>query len=159
MTDIPNYDQLRAEAIQWYSRIGRIPSPVFNNEPVFFTSEGFNHLIYKNARSERNKEEQVARFKLLGNAVKLVRITTTFQEFDESIKQVTVKRFKRKITESKIVKHWGLIAIMGTWKIRVIIRQISGGQKHFWSVIPNWTTSQFRDIKYLTNMKGNPEED
>ena len=117
-------------------------------------------MIYKGNRTERTKQDQITKLKLLGRAVELVRIATTHQEYEESIKEFSVKKFKQKVRESKIVKYWGLIAIMNGWKIKVIIRQIGdNGQRHFWSVIPNWVTSQYRDMKFRSQMKGDPDND
>jgi len=33
------------------------------------------------------------------------------------------------------------------------------GKLHFWSIVPAWTTNKYRDLKFYTTMKGNPEED
>ena len=156
--DISNYEKLRQDAENYYKKVGKTFCPAFK-EFVYFNAEGFNHLVYKGDRTERSKEIQVLKFNLLGNARKLVEMATTFQEYDEEIREVVVKKFKRKERESRVFKYWGLIAIMGTWKIKVIIRQIGNGQKHFWSVIPNWTTNKYRDLKLLNRMKGNPAED
>lgn len=158
MTDVSNYETIRQDAEAYYRKVGGITVPALN-EHVHFTSEGFNHLVYKAARTERDRSVQIMKFKLLGKAVELLRIATTFQEYEESIKEFRVKKFKRLMSVSKVVKYWGLIAIMDGWKIKVIVRQIGDGQKHFWSVVPNWITNQHRDLKYVTRMKGNPEED
>ena len=159
MVDVSNYNKIKEDAANWYHRIGRVAAPVFGSELVHFTSEGFNHLVYKNARTERSKAAQITKFRLLGNSLKLIKTATTFQEYEESIKEFSVQKFRKRVLVPKIVKYWGLIAIMDTWKIKVIVRQVGNGNKHFWSAIPNWTTSQYRDLKYLANMKGNPEED
>lgn len=156
--DISNYDKNRQDADNYYKRIGKVSCPAFK-ELVYFTSEGFNHLIYQGDRSERAKETQILKFDMLGNAKKLLEISTTFQEYEEAKKEVDVMRFKKRERASKIVKYWGLIAIMGTWKIKVVVRQVGDGQKHFWSVIPNWTTNKYRDTKLISKMKGSPQED
>jgi len=70
-----------------------------------------------------------------------------------------VKRHKKKIRESKAVQYWGIIAIVDARKIKVIIRKIGDGSFHFWSVIPAWTTNKYRDTKFFTTMKGQPEQD
>jgi len=45
-------------------------------------------------------------------------------------------------------------------KFKVILRQVGdNGLKHFWSVIPGWITSQYRDIKLISMMKGDPNND
>lgn len=159
MQDISNYDKIRQDAENFYKKIGKVLCPVFN-ELVYFNAEGFNHLVYKQAHSERDKNAQIAKFKLLARAKELIAKTATYQEYDESIKEFEVKKYKKKVRESRRVRYWGIIAIINGWKIKVIIRQVGdNGLKHFWSVIPNWTTNQYRDIKLLSRMKGNPDED
>ena len=45
-------------------------------------------------------------------------------------------------------------------KIKVIVRKIGGnGNMHFWSIIPAWITNKYRDTKFDTTMKCNPDED
>jgi hypothetical protein len=159
MIDISNYENLRSDSAEFYKHIGKLNSPIFP-EPVHFNSEAFNHLVYKNARSERDKSSQVLRFKLLPLAVKLINLSTTYQEYEETIWQVQIKRHKKKILVPKTVKYWGLIAILENRKIKVILRKMGdNGQLHFWSVIPGWVTNKIRDVRFYSTMKGNPEED
>ena len=159
MEDVSNYEKLKEDAQKLYNEIGSVFSPAFN-EKVHFNSEGFNHIIFKRARSERERPSQILRFKLLPLAVKLVKISTTYQEFEETIKQVEIKSFKKKIWKTKPVKYYGLIAIIDGRKIKVILRKIGdNGAMHFWSIVPAWTTHKSRDTRFFTTMKGNPEED
>ncbi len=159
MSDVSNYDQLRADGQQYYNRIGKIHSPVFNQD-IYFNAEGFNHIVYKGSRSEREKPSQILRFKLLPLAVKLIKTSTTYQEYEETIQEFEVKKFKQKSRESKAVKYWGLIAIIDGRKIKVIIRRVGeNGLPHFWSIVPAWVTNQYRDTKFYSTMKGNPAED
>ncbi len=132
--------------------------PALNNELVYFPAESFNHLVYKRDRSERDKGSQILRFKMLSAAVQLLKFTNTYQEYEETLKEVEVKRHKKRVKESKVVKYWGLIAIMKDKKLKVIIRQVGEGNKHFLSVIPNWITNRYRDTKYSSTMKGDPED-
>lgn len=159
MEDLSNYEKLREDAQNFYNSIGNIFSPAFNLK-VYFTSEGFNHIIYKNARSERERPSQILRFKLLPLVVKLVKTSTTYQEFEETIKEFEVKSYKKRVKKTKPVKYWGIIAIIDGRKIKVILRKIGdNGAMHFWSTVPAWTTNIYRDTKFFTTMKGNPEED
>jgi hypothetical protein len=90
----------------------------------------------------------------------LVKLTTTHQEYEEVLQEVNVAWLKKHRKETRVVKFWGLIAILGNRKIKVIVRQVGdSGQKHFWSVIPAWVTSQYRDVKLISTMKGDPQED
>ncbi len=93
-------------------------------------------------------------------AEKLVALTTTFQEYEESLQEFRVKNFKKAIQETKVVKYWGIIAIIENRKFKVIARKVGdNGQLTFWSVIPGWITNYHRDIKLVSTMKGNPNED
>ncbi len=159
MDDLSNYEKLREDAQKYYNSIRSVFSPAFNQK-IYFPSEGFNHIIFKNARSEREKSSQVLRFKLLPLAIKLINISTTYQEFEETIKEFEVRSYKKKVKKSKPVNYWGVIAIIEGRKIKVIIRKIGdNGAMHFWSIVPAWTTNKYRDTKFFTTMKGNPNED
>ncbi|MEY4440854.1 MAG: hypothetical protein RLY49_480 [Candidatus Parcubacteria bacterium] len=159
MDDISNYEKLRNDSQKYYSSIGRIRSPALK-EFISFKSEGFNHIIYKNSNNQREQNFQMLRFKLLPLAKKLIEISTTYQEFEETIQGFVVKERKKKVRKSKVVRYWGIIAIINGRKIKVILRKIGdNGDIHFWSIIPAWSTNKFRDIKLFSTMKGNPKED
>lgn len=159
MNDLSNYDKLREDALRFYGEIGRIHCPALG-EAVHFTSEGFNHIVFKGARSERERSSQILRFKLLPLAFKLVRTTTTHQEYEETLKEFLVKSHKKRTRKIKPVRYWGLIAIVDGRKIKVILRKIGdNGTIHFWSIVPAWVTNKHRDIRLFSTMKGNPEED
>jgi len=159
MEDLSNYEKLREDAQRFYSEISSIFSPVFK-EKIYFPSESFNHIIFKSSRTERDKSSQILRFKLLPLAVKLLKESTTYQEFEETLKEFEIKSHKKRIRKSKLVKYWGIIAIINGRKIKVITRKIGdNGSMHFWSVIPFWETNKYRDAKFFSTMKGNPQED
>lgn len=159
MEDLSNYHKLRDDTHQFYNEIRKIYSPAFNQD-IYFTGEGFNHIVFKTARSEREKSSQMLRFKLLPLAVKLLKVSTTYQEFEETLKEFEVKSFKHKIKKTKPVTYWGIIAIIEGRKIKVIIRRTGeNGLLHFWSIVPAWITNKYRDTKFFTTMKGNPDED
>jgi len=159
MEDLSNYEKLREDAQKFYGEIGSVFSPIFK-EKVYFNAEGFNHIIYKSPRTERERPSQILRFKLLPLAVKLIEESTTFQEFEETIKEFDTESYKQKTKKSKPVKYWGIIAIVDGRKIKVITRKIGdNGCMHFWSIVPAWVTNKYRDTKFFTMMKGNPDED
>ncbi|HEY4488940.1 MAG TPA: hypothetical protein VJA87_00425 [Candidatus Paceibacterota bacterium] len=158
MEDISNYEKIREDARSLYGETRPVHSPALNDR-VHFTAEGFNHIIFKGSRSERERPSQVMRFKLLPRAVRLIAHANTFQEFEETIKEFEVKARKKRVRKSKSVRYWGIIAIFEGRKIKVILRKIGDGQVHFWSIVPAWTTNKHRDAKFVSTMKGNPEED
>ena len=159
MEDVSNYEKLKENAQNFYSQIGSVFSPAFK-EKVYFTSEGFNHIIFKSSRTEREKSSQILRFELLPLAIRLLRESTTYQEFEETLKEFEIKSYKKRIKKSRLVRYWGIIAIVSGTKIKVIIRKVGdNGTMHFWSIVPAWVTNKDRDARFYTTMKGNPGED
>lgn len=159
MEDLSNYEKLKETAQSMYNSTRPILCPALN-ENVYFNAEGFNHIIFKGSHREREKPSQMMRFKLLHRAVKLIGLSTTYQEYEETLKEFEVKSFKHKLTKTKPVRYWGIIAITDGRKIKVILRKIGdNGQLHFWSIVPAWTTNKYRDIKFVSTMKGSPNED
>jgi hypothetical protein len=89
MEDISNYEKLRDDAHALYAAARPVFSPAIE-EAVVFTAEGFNHVIFKRARSERERPSQIMRFKLLPRAIRLIEHANTFQEFEETVKEFEI---------------------------------------------------------------------
>src|SRR5665811_1867146 len=109
MFDISKYEKIKEATENFYNKYKYINSPFFASK-VYFTSEGFNHLVYKGARTERNKSVQIMKFKLFQKAIEVLKLSTTVQEYDEMLTMVDKKMKKRKIKESRIVMYWGFVA-------------------------------------------------
>ena len=154
-----DYDRFCEDARKFYTTLRPLWSHALNDF-VCFTAEGFNHLLFKSSRRERECSSQIVRFKLLPRAVTLIGHSTTYQEYEETIREFESRDHKRRVWKNKTIRYWGIIAIIDRRKIKVVLRKIGDtGQLHFWSVIPAWTTSKHRDIKLFSTMDGNPEED
>ncbi|MFA6463690.1 MAG: hypothetical protein WCV55_01640 [Candidatus Paceibacterota bacterium] len=169
--DIPNeeklakYDSIRAEAEELYKSFGKVFCPAFNtshdakNHKVHFTSEGFNHLIYRIKKQERDKRAQIMRFELLLKAKELLEKTSLVQEYDEYTKEIRKQSFKKTVTTNVKIRDWGFVGIIGRFRIKVVVRQIGEGERKFCSVIPAWETKYYKQVKIVRNTKGNVAED
>lgn len=136
-----DYATTRADARKYYQNIGAVFSPALQ-EQVYFSNHGFRHILFKRGRKGRERDIQIKRFSLLSLAVKLLGLSTTYQEFE-----ILTKIYNGKTKE---VHYWGIIAILGDEKIKVVIRKIGQrGRVHFWSVIPNYWTSRIHDKKFF----------
>lgn len=151
-------EKIKSDSKEYYRTLESIVCPALN-ETITFKSVGFNHIIYQKANHERERSSQVLRFKLLPLAVKLIGLSTTYQEYEKIIQKLTIERHGVKIHQNKRVIFWGLIAIINNRKIKVILRKVGNGDIHFWSIIPSWTTNKTRDGKLFSTMKGNPDID
>lgn len=119
---------------------------------VSFNSNGYNHIKYKRDGTWRTKDHQKQRLELLPIAIKLIGLTTTFQEFEKAIKNKVVKIENIEKSYDNKITYWGIIAIIDNRKIKVVLRRIGHSKIHFWSIIPSWNTSKKRDenlYKYL----------
>jgi hypothetical protein len=158
MHNLANYETLKKNAEAYYKKQGRIRCPALNNEFVHFTSEGFNHLQFSGGK-ERSKDMQMTKFGLLTKAVKVIGLATTYQEYDECLDMIRIKMRKKREEVAMRVQYWCLIAIIQEKKIKVIVRQVGTGQKHFYSVIPYWNIGHFQGTKLVSTAKGNLKED
>lgn len=159
MIDISQYKKIRTATEEYFKKFATLTCPAFQGYKIHFTSEGFNHLIFKGDRKERDKDVQIMKFKLFPKAVEIIRMSTTHQEYNEELITILKKKHKKTVYESTLAKYWGLVAIIDSFRVKVIIRQIGNGQKHFWSVIPAWTKSYYKEIKLISNFKGNLSDD
>ena len=92
MDEYSGYETLKQNAQNYYSGVCAISSPAFH-ESVRFTAEGFNHIIFKSG-GERDRPSQILRFKLIPLAIKLIGLSTTYQEYEETIKEFIIKTKK-----------------------------------------------------------------
>lgn len=154
-----DYTTAREEALKLYHGFSKIQCPALGNEFVYFTSEGFNHLVYKEAKKPRPERVQMMRFDMLKKARFILETSTTFQEYEEGFESVVLEKHGKRVRENVVVCLWGFIAIVRKFRIKVVVRQIGNGNKHFYSVIPAWFTKHYRGIKYIETSTGLLEED
>ena len=104
----------------FYGKINEVECPKFNGEKVFFNRIGFNHLIRKNGR-RRRKSDRRRRFNLLHYAPNMIA--------DPHID--VAQRVKGRAS------FWMFQREIDSRKIKLIVRQLKGGKKHFYSIFSN----------------------
>jgi hypothetical protein len=103
--------------------MGYVESQVFNNEKIYFNKNGFNHILRKNGRL-RTQEEQNNRLELLFYAKGIL---MNSKKFDTYIKN-------EKGDKKSLAQFWSFGSKINNKKVRVIVRQINNGPKHFFSI-------------------------
>lgn len=140
-----------------YQQIGKIRCP-YLEDYVHFNNEGFEHLLFKNWNRTRSRNEQFARLKLLHLAPIIISKSHTLQEYDQRnvlVRQKINSRWEKRL---KLVKYYVFIAILKEVRLKIIIKEIEGGEKFFYSLYPFWRITK-EDVKRKIFYSGNLEED
>lgn len=112
------FEKIKEKTKAFYLIIKKVNCAVLNNEAVYFTEQGFNHLIRKGS-SLRSGSDQLRRFKVLKYVKAIL----------EDPSSATSVRKERNVT------FWSVSKKVENMKIRVIIRQFNGNKKHFFSIM------------------------
>ena len=130
------YAQLKLKAKRVYSKIGRVHSPALSDEYVAFTSKGFTHLVRK-GHNPRPRSEQIKRFVLIPYAEAIIKNPRATILYRSSETKYYINRHGQKILTSSTAHFWTFIETIKGTKIKVVVRQLNQGQKHFFSIMGN----------------------
>lgn len=128
------YEKSKRKAKLIYSRIGRIPSPALNGEYVAFNNEGFNHLVRK-GRIPRTRNEQKRRFILLPYAEQIIKNPKATILYRSNEIKYYSNRHGEKILLTSTAYFWTFVQTVNNCQIKVVVRQLDKGQKHFFSIM------------------------
>lgn len=158
--DIPaeKFDLTRARVTLYYQSLSPVWCP-YLQDTVHFNAEGFEHLLFKSWNRNRSKREQYTRLRLLPCVPEIILKSHTLQEYDERVLPVRQKINSRWEQRIKRVRYYVFIAIIKTVRLKIVVKEIEGGEKFFWSLYPSWRErneeGNIRKIFY----SGNLEED
>ncbi|MFA5157957.1 MAG: hypothetical protein WC451_02085 [Patescibacteria group bacterium] len=152
------FEKIKNEATDFYNKLEKVKCPYFPNDQIFFNRKGLDHLKFKAWNRSRLPEDQFMRFKLLKYAPEVIRKSHTLQEICERKNPERIKINSRWEKRVKKVSYYGFVAIIDEIRTKVIIKEISGGEKYFWSIIPCWKQSKSIINKKILHI-GNLEED
>ena len=141
---------VRKEAEEFYKSIGKIRCPYLNEE-VYFGRDGFEHLLFKSWNKTRSRSEQYTRLRLIKVVPEILKKSHTLQEYDERNLMVRQKINSRWIKRMKRVKYYVFIAIIKKSRVKIVVKEIEGGQPFFYSIYPSWRVVKKDDG---TNSKG-----
>ncbi|MDR3548070.1 MAG: hypothetical protein P4M11_07390 [Candidatus Pacebacteria bacterium] len=152
-----NFDRVKQDAEAYYSSVSEVYCPYFN-EAVAFNAKGLKHIKFKKDGVARSRSDQFMRLKHLRFAQRILEKSKTLQEYKESKVFEEVKSDQRKGKILQDAHFYGFTAIIADGdkmkRLKIVVKQVGGGKKYFWSIIPFWTRN-----KELMLHSGNPEED
>ncbi len=157
---IEQFNQTKREAEKFYENIKPIYCPYFK-EKISFNSKGWEHLIFKEWNKTRVIDDQFSRFRHIKLAPIVLENSKTLQGFWNTQKFERTKKKDGKWEQRlRQTFYYEFIAVLESHgskvRVKVIIKQIEGGEKFFLSIIPYWQTTESGErIMY----NGNPEID
>jgi len=150
------FEKVKADAEAFYEKLPDIFCPYFQGK-IAFNAKGLKHLRFKAERQARSHRDQYARLKLLHLAPEVLKKSHTVQGIWETKKFEQQKTNNRWENVLKTVRFFEFIAVLENIRIKVIVKEVEGGEKHFWSVIPFWGIDKVNSKRVLHS--GNPEHD
>ena len=154
--DEQDFEKVRSEAEAFYDTIGAIRCPYFREE-ITFNAKGIRHLKFKNDRQARPREDQYSRLKLIRYAPEVLKLSHTLQGVWMTKRFEPANTGGRWTHEMKDVTFYEFFAVLDLVRVRVIVKQVLGGEKHFYSVIPFWGIDKNTSKRILHS--GDPEHD
>ncbi len=139
-----DFASARTKAEVFYHSLGEVYCPYFK-EKIAFNAKGWEHLQFKNRQRSRPPNEQYVRFKLLPLVPDILSLSHTLQGVCHTKGFELMNINSRWDNVLKEVTFWEFMAVAEDVRMRIVIKQIEGGNKYFFSVIPFWK------IKPLTN--------
>ncbi|KKP86223.1 MAG: hypothetical protein UR89_C0029G0008 [Candidatus Roizmanbacteria bacterium GW2011_GWA2_35_8] len=131
-----NIYKLRRTSKAFYKSIVSIFCPILN-DTVYFTSEGYNHLLYESYDRPRNINEQYLKLINLQYAPDVIKKASLISE---------TRKVKRRVKNKlKDAIHYELVYEVNLGKkIRVIVEKIGSGKPKFRSIMPHNKKSKKR---------------
>ena len=135
------FHSVRTWAEEQYRSFGQIRCPYFEGN-VAFNTEGFRHLRFKAWNRGRDRHDQFMRLKNLARAPEILRLSRTVQGIQESSEWE--RRHKHGTWEKLLVRvtYYEFVAVLNDRRFKVIVKQLPGGERIFWSLIPFWRQSR-----------------
>ncbi len=127
------YEACKKWAKDFYKKIGTIFCPALDNQYISFNNTGFTHIIRK--MSVRSRNEQKRRFLLLPKIESILKNPQAVIVYRKEEKKVEVKKKYIKILKESVIHYWTFVYFTDSKRIKVVIRQINNGAKHFYSVM------------------------
>lgn len=157
---IEKFNFIKRDAENFYSKIDHIYCPYFLEE-VNFNIKGWEHLIFKEWNKTRPIEDQFSRLRHIKLAPEVLKNSKTLQGLWSTNKFERVKQKDGKWQKVlKLINYYEFIAIMESHsskvRIKIIVKQVDGGEKFFFSIIPFWGINK-KGERIIHS--GNPEND
>jgi len=157
---VEKFNEIKTDAEDFYKTIGKVHCPYFGDD-VYFNAKGLDHLIFKSWNNTRITRDQFTRLRHIRLAPEIIRQSKTLQGIWTTKKVERIKINSRWEKVLKLITYYEFIAVMESHnskiRVKVIVKEIEGGEKFFWSLIPFWGVDKNTEQRIMHS--GNPEND
>ena len=154
--DNEKFEKVKTEAEKLYETFDLVYCPYFTDK-ISFNAKGLRHLKFKSDQQARSNKDQYARLRLLYLAPKVLNKSHTLQGLWQTKQFEQYKTSGQWKYSMKEVNFYEFIAVLDNVCVKVIVKEVFGGEKHFWSIIPYWSINKIGSKRILHS--GNPEHD
>jgi hypothetical protein len=138
--DLKKFEKIKKVAEDVYKNVEYVECP-FLRRKIKFNTKGLDHIKFKAWNKTRLVSDQYMRFKFLKLAPEILKRTGTLQEFVEKNSFERVRSDSKWNKKMVPVKYYGFVAILNyKIKVKVVVKEVVGGEPYFWSIIPFWKT-------------------
>lgn len=140
------FEKNKKDSEIFYKSIGEIYCP-YLGATVSFNAKGLDHIKFKEWDKARSSIEQYVRLKLLRLAPEILKSSHTLQEYFET-NRLERKKINARWEKAMVrVRYYGFVAIINGSRMKIIVKEVEGGQKFFWSIIPFWKNKRLDNGK------------
>ena len=132
-------------AKDFYKKIGTVLSPALDNQYISFNNTGFNHLVRK--LSLRSRNEQKRRFLRLPQVELIIKNPKAIIVYRKEEKKIEIKKNGLKVLKESTIHYWTFVYFTDSKRIKIVIRQVNNGSKHFYSVMDKKLDETEKDKK------------
>lgn len=139
MVLVTNLKTLISHQRKFYKSIVSLFCPILN-ETIYFTSDGFKHLLYESNRKPRVVSEQYMKLMCLHHAPAIIKNCTEFVS----------RKAKRKIKGvwKEVVRYSLVYEVSKGVKMRAVVERVGTGKCVFLSIMPHDKKSKHNNKKH-----------
>lgn len=127
-----NHKELKRLAKISYDTVGSVESHHLKSK-IVFNSVGFRHLVWQ-GKTPRRRREQIRRFALLPYAAGIIKNPIGKIEYRTGEELSKTKWHHKKMNGKSVAQFWGFVGKVDGKRVKVIVRQVGKGEKHFFSI-------------------------
>lgn len=128
--NVDNFGEMKSKGEELYKSLEPVMCPYLRKN-VSFSTQGLEHLKFKRRGHARHRQDQYMRFKLLHLAPEVLKLSRTVQGIFRTKHFERIRVHSRTDTVLVPVTYYEFIAVIGSSRVKVIVKEIEGTEPFF----------------------------